>query len=452
MVCFRVGFIVDLHINHVPIYPFTAFEESFEVRFKIISLGCPKNLVESEYIAQRLEKEGHTLSETPDCVIINTCAFIEGAAKESIETILEAAKEVEGGQRKLVVTGCLVERYREKLKKLLPEVDLFIGRNFYEEIETLIERKGFFHREGTFSETFPRKVLTRSPSTYLKIQEGCDNRCSYCTVPDIRGGLQSRTLEDIKKEFIWLIHSGFKEINIVGQDITAYGRHIGLNLKILLKSLLDIEGDYFLRLLYMHPKGIDEGLINMIKSEERIINYMDIPIQHSEDKILNLMGRGYTKAQLEVLLDNIKKEMPEITLRTTVIVGFPKETDEDFLNLCNFVKKWEFDMLGAFMYSREEGTPASRMKGHVRKGIKQERYNKIMEIQKDISKRRLKRLKGERLKVIIEEKEEETMVGRLLTQAPDIDGMAFIKGTCNVGEMREGKIVKTLDYDVIVEV
>ena len=333
------------------------------MKFKIISLGCPKNLVESEYIAHRLEKEGHTLSETPDCVIVNTCAFISDAAKESIETILEAAKEVEGGQRKLVVTGCLVERYREKLKKLLPEVDLFIGRNFYPEIEGLIHKKGFFLKEGTFSETFPRKVLTRSPSTYLKIQEGCDNRCSYCTVPDIRGGLQSRTLEDIKKEFIWLIHSGFKEINIVGQDITAYGRHTGLNLKILLKSLLDIEGDYFLRLLYMHPKGIDEGLINMIKNEERIINYMDIPIQHSEDRILDLMGRGYTRNQLEVLFRKIKGRLPDVTLRTTVIVGFPGESTDDFAGLCDFVKIGEFDMLGAFTYSREEGYPCIQTQG-----------------------------------------------------------------------------------------
>jgi ribosomal protein S12 methylthiotransferase len=259
-------------------------------------------------------------------------------------------------------------------------------------------------------------------------------------------------MEDIREEFEWLLASGFKEINIVGQDITSYGKHNGLSLAGLLSYLLEVMGDYFLRLLYMHPGGIKRDLIDLIGREGRIINYMDVPIQHSEDKILNLMGRGYTKNHLEVLLDKIKKGIPEITLRTTVIVGFPGETDEDFHNLCNFVKKWEFDMLGAFMYSREEGTPASKMKGHVKKGIKQERYNKIMEIQKDISKRRLERLKGKDINVIIEGEDEVYMTGRIISQAPDIDGMAFIKGTCNMGEMREGKIVKTLDYDVIVEV
>ena len=450
------------------------------MEFKIISLGCPKNLVESEYIAHRLEKAGHVLSETHDTVIINTCAFIGDAAKESIETVLGEATDKEEKGKKLIVVGCLVERYREKLQRLMPEVDLFIGRSFYPEIEMLIDKRGFFLKEGSFSETFPRKILTKSPSAYLKIQEGCDNRCSYCTVPAIRGGLQSRASESIKEEFLWLLNKGFKEINIVGQDITSYGKYTGLNLKKLLKTLLDTEGDYFLRLLYMHPGGIDEELVKMIKEEERIINYMDIPIQHSEDRILNLMGRGYTKKQLEVLLDKIKKEIPDITLRTTVIVGFPGETEEMFSSLCAFIRRWEFDMLGSFLYSKEEGTPAYKLKGHVKKGLKQDRYNRIMEIQKDISKKRLKRFEGKNMKVIIEGEDEMNYpaashgaskarqqhenhlgvwtrgaihkVGRLITQAPDIDGLAFIKGNCRVGEIRIGKIVKTLDYDVIVEV
>jgi ribosomal protein S12 methylthiotransferase len=202
----------------------------------------------------------------------------------------------------------------------------------------------------------------------------------------------------------------------------------------------------------MHPKGVDRALLDLIGSEERIIKYLDIPIQHSEDTILGLMGRGYSKANLERLLGDIRQSVPDAMLRTTVIVGFPGETEDNFSHLCDFMKKWEFDMLGAFMYSKEEGTRAAKMKGQIRKGVKQQRYNRVMEIQMDISKKKLKRLEGRTMKVIVEGKEGATMVGRLLTQAPDIDGIAFIKGDCNIGEIREGKIVKTLDYDVIVEV
>ena len=418
------------------------------MQFKIISLGCPKNLVESEYITGRLEKEGHTLSEEGDTVIVNTCAFVADAAKESIETIIGESNS----HKRVIVTGCLVERYGEKLRELLPEADLFVGRNLYAGIETMVNKGGFFRAEGEFSESFPRKVLTAKPTAYLKIQEGCDNRCSYCTVPDIRGSLRVRDKEEIRKELEWLLENGYREINIIGQDITSYGKRAGTSLAGLLSYLLEVKGDYFLRLLYMHPKGIDKALIDLIAREERIIKYMDIPIQHSEDRILDLMGRGYNKADLEMLLENIRQSVPDAVLRTTVIVGFPGETEEDFSNLCDFMKKWEFDMLGAFMYSKEEGTKAAKLKGQVRKGIKKQRYNRVMEIQMDISKRKLKRLEGRTMNVIVEGKEGDSMVGRLLIQAPDIDGIAFIKGDCNIGEIRQGKIVKTLDYDVIVEV
>jgi len=422
------------------------------MNFKIISLGCPKNLVESEYIAHRLEQAGHTLSETCDTVIINTCAFIADAARESIETILQEAADKDGKGKRIVVTGCLVERYREKLPELLPEVDLFTGRGFYPEIGRLISETGFFLNETGFKDTYPRKVLTSPPSAYLKIQEGCNNRCTYCTVPDIRGPLRSRPLEDIAEEFRYLLGQGFKEINVIGQDITSFGRDSGSGLKALLRLLLNVQGDYFLRLLYLHPRGIDDELIDIIGHENHIVPYLDIPIQHSEDRILRLMGRGYTRDDLESLLGRIRGSVPDITLRTTVIVGFPGESDEEFSGLCDFIKTWEFDMLGAFTYSREEGTPASKLKGHMRKPVKQARYNAIMAIQKDVSKRRLKRLEGRTVRVIVEGQERPYMVGRLLTQAPDIDGIAFVKGACAIGEIRKGKIVKTLDYDVIVEV
>jgi ribosomal protein S12 methylthiotransferase len=237
----------------------------------------------------------------------------------------------------------------------------------------------------------------------------------------------------------------------VGQDITAYGKDTGMDLKTLMKLLLRREGDYYIRLMYLHPAGLKDDLLTLIRDEEKIIPYLDVPIQHSEDRILSAMGRRHSKAELELLLDRIRGDMPDITLRTSLITGFPGETEEEFEALCAFIKKWEFDMLGVFMYSREEGTPAYRMKPQIKKSVKQRRFNTLMEIQREISKKRLRRLLGSRTKVVVEGKDGSSMTGRMLTQAPDIDGVAFIKGDCAIGEIRDGKIVKTLDYDVIVE-
>jgi ribosomal protein S12 methylthiotransferase len=299
-------------------------------------------------------------------------------------------------------------------------------------------------------ETFPRRVLTQPPSTYLKIQEGCANRCSYCTIPSIRGPLSSRAINDVREELVWLVDHGFKEFTIIGQDITSFGKDRGYTLKQLLTSLLEVKGDYFLRLLYMHPRGLEEELIDLIAEEDRIVPYFDLPIQHSEDRILGLMKRGYTKSDLEDLITRIRNRLPDAVLRTTVIVGFPGETDEEFSRLCAFLSTWQFDNLGAFMYSKEEGTDAARLKGHLRKGIKKERFQRVMELQKEISRDRLKRLKGRPTKVIVEAEEGTRKVGRILLQAPDVDGLAFIQGDCKVGEIREGVVAETLDYDVIV--
>ncbi|HPU30727.1 MAG TPA: 30S ribosomal protein S12 methylthiotransferase RimO [Syntrophorhabdaceae bacterium] len=418
------------------------------MKFKVISLGCPKNLVESEYLIHKLESVGHVNTDECDAVIINTCAFISDAVRESIATILSEAKD----NNKIIVTGCMVERYKDKLPDLLPEVDLFVGRNYYNEIEKIIEKKGFFYKKGIFSDTFPRKILTRTPTAYLKILEGCNNKCSYCMVPDIRGPVICKPIEDIKREFLWLIEKGYREINIIGQDIGSYGLGTGADLTTLLKELLMIPGDYYIRLMYIHPKHIDVKLMNLIKGDERIIKYLDMPIQHSEDRILSAMNRGYTKAYLESLLETIKEKIPECTIRTTVIVGFPKETEDDFNALCEFIKKWKFDNLGAFIYSKEEGTPAYKLKGHIKKQTKTKRFSILMELQKSISKENLKKMIGKDCLVIIEEKTKDMAIGRLIMQAPDIDGIAFIKGECEPGEIKPCKIIKTLDYDVIVRV
>ena len=421
------------------------------MKYKVISLGCPKNLVDSEYLAHRLDAAGHVLAEEADLVIVNTCAFITDAAKESIDVILQEAGQRSDSPRKLVVTGCLVERYGKKLPELLPEVDLFVGRSSYNRIDSVVAETGLFAEKDSSDAAFPRRVFTQPPSTYLKIQEGCDNRCSYCTIPSIRGSLRSRAVEEIADEFRSLLENGFKEFTIIGQDITSYGRDRGTDLKQLLRRLLDVPGDYFVRLLYLHPRGVDDALIELVANEARIINYFDLPVQHSEDRILTLMKRGYTKADLDRLFEKIRARMPDAALRTTVIVGFPGETEEEFSALAEAVRRWQFDNLGAFVYSREEGTHAARLKGHVRKSIKRERLQRIMEMQNTISRARLKRLIGQPTKVIVEGQEGDRMVGRIPLQAPDVDGLAFIRGTCTVGEIREGMIVDTLDYDVIVQ-
>ncbi|HOD75818.1 MAG TPA: 30S ribosomal protein S12 methylthiotransferase RimO [Syntrophorhabdaceae bacterium] len=421
------------------------------MRFRIVSLGCPKNLVESEYMVGRLCSAGHTVSDDGDTIIVNTCAFIAEAARESIETILEAAREP---GRKVVVTGCLVERYGEELAGLLPEVDAFVGRSRYGEIERVIGKSGLHLGKGGFSETFPRQVLTKPPTAYLKIQEGCDNRCRYCTIPAIRGGLTSRAEKDVIGEFRWLLDQGYREINVIGQDITSYGKDAGREqgLTGLIRSLLKEKGDWHLRLLYMHPKGITEGLIDVMGSDARVIPYLDVPIQHSEDRILSLMGRGHTRAYLEETLAMMRQRIPGAVLRTSIIVGFPTETEEEFEALLSFVRRHQFDMLGAFMYSREEGTAAYRMKGQIRKGVKRDRYTRLMETQVEISRTRLADLLGKTVKVIVEDVGASPKVGRMLTQAPDIDGVAFVNGACSEGDIRDGKVVKTLDYDVVVEV
>jgi len=421
-------------------------------RFSIISLGCAKNLVDSEYLAERLERSGFSMADDGEYIIVNTCAFIEDAAKESIETIVALGEKKDRGYKKIIVTGCLVERYRESLIGLLPEVDLFLGRSYYPVLEKMLEKKGIFLGNGNFYYAFPRKVLTKAPLAYLKIQEGCDNMCTYCTIPKIRGRLVCRKPDEILDEFRWLIDSGFKEINVIGQDITGYGKGLGIDLKDLLRKILKVPGEYYIRLLYLNPKGISEGLLDLIASEERIIKYLDVPIQHSEDRVLSLMGRGYTKEYLVRLLEKIKKRIPDVTLRTTVIVGFPSEEEEEFEGLLRFIEEWGFDFLGAFKYSKEEGTAASKMKGHLAKKVKNERFERVMETQRGISRKRLAQLVGKKTKVIVEEEGDPYMIGRIITQAPDVDGVAFIKGKASKGEIRDCTITKTLDYDVVVEI
>ena len=258
-------------------------------------------------------------------------------------------------------------------------------------------------------------------------------------------------MEEVAEEFDRLLGEGYREFNVIGQDITSFGRDSGSELKKLLARLLSAKGDYFIRLLYLHPRGIDDELLELIAADDRIVKYLDIPIQHSEDRILKSMNRGYTHKELESLFGKVRKNLPDAVLRTTVMVGYPTETEEEFEALCGFVSHVEFDNLGAFAYSREKGTPAARIIGHLTKAVKKRRYERIMELQMDISKRRLVRMKGRRLKVVVEAIDAGTTTGRTMLQAPDVDGIAFIKGDCEKGEIREGLVTGTLDYDVIID-
>jgi ribosomal protein S12 methylthiotransferase len=427
------------------------------MKYRIVSLGCPKNLVDSEQIAGRLERAGYELSDDAEMVIVNTCAFIVDACSQSIETILEEAKRTMEKGKRLIVTGCLVDRYGEELQQLMPEVNAFVARDWYDSIAQIAEEDGFHGRGGPTTpagEPGPalRKVLTPIPTAYLKIHEGCNNRCSYCTIPSIRGPLISRPVGEIEAEFRNLLAAGYREFNLIGQDTTSYGRDSGANVTDLLDRLLKVEGDFALRLLYLHPKGINDELIDLIAQQGRIIKYLDVPIQHSEDRILKSMNRGYTRSDLESLFEKIRGVLPGAVLRTTVMVGYPGETEEEFANLRDFVACQGFDNLGAFTYSREEGTAAARSRGHLTKRVKKERYQQLMEMQKEISKRRLSRFVGQILPVVVEAREADGTTGRLLLQAPDVDGIAFVRGNCSVGEIRQGRVIQTLDYDVVVEI
>ncbi len=422
--------------------------------YKLVTLGCAKNLVDSEILASAMDAAGYATAEEGETVLINTCAFIEDAVKESIDTILAEARRVKQTGGRLVVTGCLVERYGEVLRELLPEVHLFVPVASYGRIAGLLEgRETAPHGQDGRPRLPTRKILTRPPSAYLKVQEGCNNRCTYCTIPSIRGPLVSRPESELVAELEGLLKQGCREITIIGQDIAAYGMDRGTSLVRLLGTMLSVPGDYMLRLLYLHPSHIDEGLLDMTAREERILRYLDVPIQHSEDRILSAMGRKYDRAYLTTLFAAIRSRLPGVVLRTTVMVGFPGETKAEFDGLCAFVREQEFDNLGAFAYSREQGTAAASLKGQLAKRVKQERLARVMEIQREISRRKLKRLVGQKVKVVVEEREGDRMVGRLLLlQAPDVDGWAFIHGPCREGEIREATVTETLDYDVVVRV
>jgi ribosomal protein S12 methylthiotransferase len=433
----------------------------------LVSLGCPKNLVDSEVILGLLSKAGYALTSRPSeaqIIIVNTCSFIQDATREAIETILDLARYKQKGTcRLLVVSGCLPQRYGRSLEEEFPEVDLFVGTGDFQNLPKILSKnqkaKSFLSKPTfLYDEKTPRILSTPSFSAYVKIAEGCSNLCTFCTVPKIRGAYRSRRIRSVLEEAKRLADQGVREIILIAQDTTAYGRdlHNGTNLEKLLKGLIRVKGLHWIRMLYSYPKPdyFTEGLLKLMASEDKICPYLDLPIQHIDDEILKRMGRKTRSHEIYSLLEKIKAALPRVSLRTSLIVGFPGEKERHFKALLDFVEKVQFDHLGAFKYSPEEGTPASRLAGSVPESVKEERLGVLMKLQKKISFRKYRTMVGKSVEVLVEghDHPRKLLRGRLKTQAPEIDGSVFLKGKANPGDWVEARITKALPYDLIGQI
>jgi ribosomal protein S12 methylthiotransferase len=440
-----------------------------------ISLGCPKNLVDSEIMAGTLMKDGYSVvgeAEGADTVIVNTCGFIEDSKKESIQRILDMAALKESGQvKRLVVAGCLTQRYKNDLVEGLPEADLFVGSGEFQNISKILKN----HEQGDLNRTFfnlptylqeestPRVNSQPKHRAYLKISEGCLKRCAFCAIPLIRGNLQSRTLENVVNEAKLLVAGGVKELLIISHDFTDYGWDLRRknptapeNPVALLKALSEIEGVEWVRTLYLYPDGITPDMVQLIKNSPRLVKYFDMPLQHINNEMLKKMNRKMTREEIETVLENIRREIPEAVIRTQFIVGFPGETEEQFEELLKFVADQQFDRVGCFKYSPEENTPGGKMPDQVDEETKQRRYEALMEVQQNISREKHRAFIGKTVDVLVEGLSEETellLQGRTSQQAPDIDGVVLINdGQAAVGDIVRVRITDSMEYDLIGEI
>ncbi|MDA8432985.1 MAG: 30S ribosomal protein S12 methylthiotransferase RimO [Nitrospiraceae bacterium] len=419
----------------------------------LLSLGCPKNLVDSQGLLRKLGDRGMACSPSPeesDILVVNTCGFIEEAKRESIEEILRIAGfKKKGRDKKLIVYGCLAKRFGGELRKEIPEIDALWGVGADEEIVGYCESLGLPAVNNKEKRAAPGLEQSQ-PYAYLKIAEGCDRGCAYCVIPEIRGKFRSRDPEDILAEAEALVGSGAKELIVIAQDITSYGKDLGgYDLSRLVREIGAIRGDFRMRLLYLYPTSIDDRLLETISSEEKVCNYIDMPLQHSERNILKLMGRGGSRSYFEKLIVKIREKVPGVSIRTTFIVGFPGETEEDFDHLMKFVRKMKFERLGAFTYSKENGTPAAKLKGQAGKQKKVERYEKLMEMQSAISLEKNKELIGRTFRALVDDIDDGVAIARLSSQAPEIDGVVFLeeKGLLK-GTFVDIRITEAFDYDL----
>jgi ribosomal protein S12 methylthiotransferase len=435
----------------------------------LISLGCAKNLVDSENVLGLLKANGFPLVSSvqeAEVAIVNTCGFIQSAVEESIDTILEVAEKKQRGELEaLYVIGCFVQRYGYKLLKEIPEVDGWLGTGEIHKIVDLLEKgskdpPAFLISRPTYlaDHSVSRVQTTPFYSAYLKIAEGCSHRCSYCTIPRLRGPFRSRSIASLLIEAENMVGRGAKEINLIAQDTTMYGRDLkgDICLEDLLEELIHVQGLPWIRMLYGHPQGISDRLLELVDDEEMICRYLDIPFQHINEKILKAMGRSCDGETPWQLIERIRSKTPQISLRTTVMVGFPGETDKIFDELYGFVKAAEFDHLGAFIFSPEEGTPAARLETVVEERVAKERLDAIMRLQAEISRRKNQGMVGHRVSVLVEGVSPETdllLKGRTATMAPDVDGQVLInKGEAVIGEIALVRITEAHIYDLVGEI
>ncbi len=429
-------------------------------KVSVIFLGCPKNFVDAESILASLYKNGFTLVNNPknaEIAILTTCAFIKSARREASRKIQEMIQLKKRGKlKKIVVFGCFVQEAKEKLLRKFTAVDHFCGLDYIPQIPQILKgKKKILYQTKPTHLSFDRYLQTKSYA-YLKISEGCSNFCTYCRIPEIRGNYRSRPLEEIIQEAEVITQMGIKEIILVSQDSTLYGTDLyhSQKLHLLLKELAKVKRIEWLRLLYTHPAHIYPELLALIKEEEKILKYIDLPLQHISNKILSLMGRGYLRKDVSRVLDHLLS-IPGMTIRTTFIVGFPKETEEDFRELLNFIQKVKFDHIGCFLYSRERSTPAYSLSPQIPYRVKKERQKILLSYQKKISEEKLKSLIGKEMAVMIDERVNRgkySYLGRTYRDAPEIDGLVLIKGNnLTVGKIYLMRIVSATPYDLYAE-
>ncbi len=439
------------------------------MKIGIISLGCAKNLVDTEVILGILNERSWTITPNPadaDILIVNTCAFITSAKEESITTILNFAEyKTSGHCKSLIVAGCLGQRYKQELLDEMPEIDAIIGTGAWNRIieavdETLNGNRVILigDKEIIYDAKTPRLRTTPDYTAYVKIAEGCDHRCAFCAIPLIRGRQISRPIEDIKSEVERLANEGVKEINLIAQDSTNYGRDLygKVRLADLLRELVKVEKIHWIRILYAYPQSFTDELIDLIATETKICNYVDLPLQHADDNVLKRMHRPDTRASIETLLKKLREKIPGVSIRSTFIVGYPGETDEEFETLKNFLQEQRLDKVGVFVYSPEEDTPAYNMDGQISEEVAQERYHELMSIQSLISQEVNETLKGKELEVLIEGRDaevEEVVEGRSYREAPEVDGQIYIENDrrSKAGDIVKVKVLDGFVYDLAAE-
>ena len=436
------------------------------MKLLFISLGCDKNLVDSEEMLGMLAADGHEIVDDEDeaeVIIVNTCCFIGDAKEESVNTILEMAEKKKAGTCKvLIVTGCMAQRYKKEISEEIPEVDAILGTTSYGDISKAVkEAQAGRHFEEYKSIDFlpdisgKRMLTTGGHFAYLKIAEGCDKHCTYCIIPKIRGNYRSVPMETLIEQAKQLAEQGVKELILVAQETTIYGTDLygKKSLHLLLKELCKIPGIVWIRVLYCYPEEIYPELIETIRDEKKICHYLDLPIQHANDEILKRMGRRTTKQELIDIISKLRREIPDIALRTTLITGFPGETKEQHEELMEFVDEMEFDRLGVFTYSPEEDTAAARMEGQIEEEVKEERQAELMELQQEIAFDTAENMVGKEVLVMIEGKvaDENAYVGRTYRDAPNVDGLIFVNTEEELmsGDFAKVKVSGAVDYDLI---